>query len=547
MNKTKLNELLISHEWKLLESSETIKWEDLIKVECSCGRQFNYTLKKFKNNKNKKCKECSKPKNQKNINDVRKIIEDKGGKLLDTSYKNVNTPIKILTSDNKEEYRTLRTILKSKALISKDKMFIDRKESQRNDIENIKRYFNRYGLTLKTTEYINNYQSLDVICKCGKEFTTSYAKIKMSKHKVCWECYKQIKSEISVNDISFVKNTLEKIGYKMLDDYVSSKKQMRVLCSCGNETSVIFNNVQRDNFAQCPKCKTTSSFESEVRKFIENIYSGKILYSVRKIIKPYEIDIYLPDLNIAFECNGIYWHSEKFRDKDYHINKTLLCEKMGIRLLHIDESNWVRKNEIIKDIIKKSLGITNKIFARKCIVKEIEPNVSKKFLEKNHIQGNVNCNINYGLYHENELISVMTMSKARFNKKTMDGEYELYRFANKLSYSVIGGFTKLLKNIIKDKKQIRRIKTFCDISIFSGKIYEDVGFKYNYRTKPNYKYFNPSHNTYEMINRMKFQKHKLKKNLKNYDKNISSYENIRNNGYLRIWDCGNKTYTMEID
>lgn len=72
---------------------------------------------------------------------------------------------------------------------------------------------------------------------------------------------------------------------------------------------------------------------------IDNLnYTGTIIHNDRTVIKPKEIDIYLPDLKIGIEYNGLYWHSiEHGTDKYSHRNKSLACRKLGIRLIHIFE------------------------------------------------------------------------------------------------------------------------------------------------------------------------------------------------------------------
>ena len=78
---------------------------------------------------------------------------------------------------------------------------------------------------------------------------------------------------------------------------------------------------------------STSSFkEKELYDFIKLIYSGEIITSYRSGL---EIDIYLPELKIGFEFNGLYWHSELFKDKNYHLDKTKYFKENGIRIIHV--------------------------------------------------------------------------------------------------------------------------------------------------------------------------------------------------------------------
>jgi hypothetical protein len=126
----------------------------------------------------------------------------------------------------------------------------------------------------------------------------------------------------------------------------------------------------------------TSGDQIKINEFIEENYNSIVLTSDRKTIKG-EIDIYLPDLKLGFEFNGIWWHNEINKMKNYHLDKTELCENQGIKLIHIYEDDWNYKKEIVKSRILNLLGkITNKIYARKCIIKEVENNSHREFLEK---------------------------------------------------------------------------------------------------------------------------------------------------------------------
>ena len=167
-----------------------------------------------------------------------------------------------------------------------------------------------------------------------------------------------------------------------------------------------------------------SSDELEIIKYINDL--GVECKSDRKILHGKEIDIYVPSMKIGFEYNGLIWHTEKYgKDKNYHLNKTIECNKEGVKLYHIFEDEYHNSKDIvlakIKHILKKDYDLP-KIYARKCTVQVINSSVAKDFLNKFHIQGFVSSNIYLGCYHENNLIAVMSFSM-KF------GDCELNRFA----------------------------------------------------------------------------------------------------------------------
>jgi hypothetical protein len=148
------------------------------------------------------------------------------------------------------------------------------------------------------------------------------------------------------------------------------------------------------------------------------------------------------------------------------------------------------KKDIVKSRIKNILGLTgNKIYARKCEIREVKSSESKLFLNDNHIQGNVNSKIKLGLYYNDELVSLMTFGSLRknLNQSSIDNVYELLRFCNKLNCSVIGGADKLLKHFIKEYNP-KEIISYADRRWSQGDLYSNLGFTEITKNKPNYWY-----------------------------------------------------------
>lgn len=106
---------------------------------------------------------------------------------------------------------------------------------------------------------------------------------------------------------------------------------------------------------------STSKGEKELYEYIKSIYAGEVKSNVRKLVGGFELDIYLPKLKIAFEYNGIYFHSSSMKDKYYHQDKTKACYNAGIRLAHILEPEWQENKEEVKDKVKRLL-FTNESF-----------------------------------------------------------------------------------------------------------------------------------------------------------------------------------------
>ena len=296
-------------------------------------------------------------------------------------------------------------------------------------------------------------------------------------------------------------------------------------------------------FPRCLKCNPFisgfSGQEKEVVDFIKSVYSGKIVENDRKLIKPFELDVYLSDVKLAIEYDGLYWHSTATgKDEYYHLNKTERCLEKGVQLIHIFEDEWLYKQDIIKDIIKSKLNIyDHRVYARCCEIREVDFKEASDFLDKNHIQGRDNSSIRYGLYHDGELVSLMTFGKPRFNKHF---KLELMRFSTKLGYQVVGGASRLI-SVLKRKYDCSII-SYADRRYSCGKLYEKLGFKLIGKSAPNYCYVREN----EKYSRYQCQKSKIGKILGDkFDENLTEYENMKINGFDILYDCGNLIYVLE--
>jgi len=316
------------------------------------------------------------------------------------------------------------------------------------------------------------------------------------------------------------------------------------ICNTFFEDTLISGHIPR-----CPNCYPPKLFYKEnlLFDYLVSILPLEIIEKHnRNILDNKELDIYIPSLKLAIEFNGLYWHSDirGKKYKNYHLNKTKKCNEKGIRLIHIFEDEWINNEEIVKSKLKYILNInnTNKIYARKCVIKEIDSNSSKIFLEKYHIQGADNSSIRIGLFYNNELISIMTFGKFRLAlgyKLSKENEYELIRFCTG-EKNVIGAGGKLFSYFIKHYNPLKIISYADKRWSNSNAFYSKIGFKLFGETKPNYWYIDK--NYMHRIHRFNFRKQVLTKMLPIFDPSLTEWENMQINGYDRIWDCGNLKY-----
>jgi len=410
-------------------------------------------------------------------------------------------------------------------------------------------------------------------CDCGNEveFPIYYGvldiKGKKGTKKTCGKCF----SNSSAYD-----NYLELLDYckehklELLSDY-TTKSSSKMECNVNVSTVYIHYQFKclvcnkafyktlhpYQSILMCPYCNKQfpSNAEYLIAIFLSkhNINFNKhYIPSVSNEQTKVQIDFNCPDHNVGLELHGLEVHSTHedlyslfpSKSKNYHLNKLESAKKQNIDLLQFWNTELYQKFEIVKSIILNRLNKTEyRAYARKCYVKEIEKSTSDNFLLLHHIQGSVpSDSIRIGLFYKktNNLVSVMTFGKSRFSEH----EWELFRFVTHINCRVIGAASKLFKYFVTSYSP-KSIVSYSDRRLFeSGKLYSILGFKLDHISSPNYWYFvkGPPDKIVKLYHRVNFQKHKLSKLLKVFDPDKTEHQNMERNGYLRVYDCGNKVY-----
>lgn len=301
-------------------------------------------------------------------------------------------------------------------------------------------------------------------------------------------------------------------------------------------------NIDNGKNPRCPICfpHTISIGETEVAEYIQSL-GFQVVRNSRSVIRPLEIDIFIPEKNVAIEYNGLYFHSEVSGNKSrtYHVEKTNRCMDAGIKLIQILDIEWLNNRDLVESRIKQKLGISHRIYARKCQIVTVDSQTATKFFQHNHIQGSSNGSINYGLMSSGILVALMSFGKSRYSKKA---KYELMRFCSMRGVTVVGGASKLLYRFESDYGK-PSIVSYCDLRWNTGEVYTSMGFNMDHKSSPNYWYHK---NTGAIESRVKYQKHKLAALLPNFNPELSEWENMKLNGFDRIWDCGNAVFLKNV-
>ena len=245
------------------------------------------------------------------------------------------------------------------------------------------------------------------------------------------------------------------------------------------------------------------------------------------------------DKNIAIEYNGLKWHTEWFGKKShtYHLEKTELCNQKGYGLIHIFEDEYMNHKDIVLSKLCHILGISEgeRIYARKCTVREIYSSEAAEFLNKNHIQGFTSSSVYYGAFYKNILIAVMSFKYGSMKNKG----WELTRYATDINKVCIGLGGKLFKQFVRDYKPTY-VFSFADrrwtVDIFDN-LYTKIGFVINKIGRPDYHYYNEKIERYRRFHKMRLSKQILHKKY-GFPLTMTEKEMAKELGYDRIWDCG---------
>jgi hypothetical protein len=389
-----------------------------------------------------------------------------------------------------------------------------------------------------SVKYVKTHSPVDIICPTHGVFTCL-----PSNHLRGHGCHycsgNKINKEIFINKAGLIHGDF--YDYSLVDFEKSDDNKVNIICP--NHGIFAQDHSNHLSGHGCPKCShRISSYEIEILHFLKENEEDSFFSSAKHLDKITEIDLLSEKLKIGIEFNGLYWHSSLYKTDDYHLTKTKQMNQLGYHLMHIFEDEWLLKKDICKSIILAHIGkIKQKIYARKCVIKEINSLESSTFLNNNHIQGNVNASIRLGLFYNDELVSVMTFGELRkaIGHDAKDDHYELYRFCNKLNTINIGAASKLLCYFEKKYKPEKLI-TYADKRWFAGVLYKQLGFKYIADTAINYFYVKGA----KRYNRFAFRKNVLVE--EGFDINKTERQIMLERGYNRVYDCGcsrwEKTY-----
>jgi len=321
-------------------------------------------------------------------------------------------------------------------------------------------------------------------------------------------------------------------------DYTSRQKQKLLFkcLKCNEFCKKTLMAFERGSL--CPKCfpNIISKPELEVRDFIISCGIKDAIFNDRKLIHPKELDIYIPSKNFAIEFNGLYFHTIDKVGKKHHLSKTEECKKNNVKLFHIFSDEWINRPNIIKSMIKHRLNISEKnIYARKCEIRFLNDNKTQKdFFYKTHISGGTNSKIAWGLFYEDELICCLSAKKPI--QKKYYNTIEISRFSCALDTNIVGGFSKLFKQLKKwcIENNKKHVLTYADRRFGEGNVYLKNGFTFKNKSSLDYWYVKQGEEK-------RYFRFKFRAQFGKSEKRVAL-----ENGMIAICGCGNNIYIYDI-
>lgn len=528
------------------------------------GDKYDYSKVKYANNKTKVCIVCPihgefwqmpykhligrgcpmcsktfKKTNESFIEEVKAVHGDK----YDTSkveYVNNKTKVCLICHEHGEFWITPHNCLQGQGCPHCSGNARRTTESFINDANKV--HNGKYNYS--ETRYNGIHEKVYIICHEKDENGIEHGKFLQAPNdhlhgQGCPKCRMKkawdTKGRLTVDDIK--KRLYEKYGdtydYKLFVKYERSDAKIPIICK---KHGVFYQNL--DNHLQghsCPSCAhVISKAEKEIYEFVCKLCGKEnVFIKNRTILKgKKELDIFIPNRQIAIEYNGLRWHSEEFgKSKDYHLNKLIECNEKGIKLIQIFEDEWIEKKEIVLKKIKHILGFNNgeKIYGRNCSVTEIDKSVCKDFLVKNHIQGYASSSKYFGAFYNETIVAVMTFLEEK------DGHWNLTRYASDNDKRCIGLAGKLFKAFLSAYNPIY-VKSFADRRWTLSKennLYIRLGFELGEELKPDYRYVNGQRREHKFGYRKNILHKKYGLPLE-----MSEYEMTQQLGFYRIYDCG---------
>lgn len=397
--------------------------------------------------------------------------------------------------------------------------------------------FGRLGMKVPKDISPESHEKVTWKCDCGGESEAYIFNVSRGSTTNCGKCgsiaygwYRDNEEKILSLKTPIKPEEVPDGWIKLCETVTHVDKPVSALCgSCKSAYKPVWSNIKLGRSLTCG-C-TTNRISYAQREIAQFISSNNKDVSLEHNLGGLKYDIKINSEDTVIEYNGLHWHSgELSRKRD--LRKYKKAKSEGFKYVMIFEDEWKEKQEIIEDNLKYNIcknSSARTMRPSECEIKEIKSCESSSFYERYHYIGACKSKINYGVFHQDRLIACMSFKRP--TRQTSKFDFELIRMASDPEFRIHGIWSKLLGKFIKDHKP-KSIVSFSDNRLFSGNVYEKIGFKYDGEIPPDY---------YWVKNGKRFHKSGLRKP-KGYK--ATETELREEQGYRKIWDLGKKRWVM---
>lgn len=363
----------------------------------------------------------------------------------------------------------------------------------------------------------------------------------------CAECAKERKAvrgkQASLTRRGGLTEALETKNYK-LKKFTLAHEPATVICP----EHGVFTVARAYYITQGSICPTCRKGGSKAEKILKDALTsigklGKVDMHRRDLIKNQEVDMFLPKHKVGIEINGVYYHNDLVKSRSYHKGKTEALEANGMRLLHFTDTELHTKLPLVVSMIHAKCGIfKHRLYGRATKAVNLTYKEAAEFANANHIQGAA-TGVSYiglvaNLAGKDRVVALGIFGKPRFNKNY---DWELIRFCALRTCQVVGGLSKVVAAFGKEHKGT--LLSYADRNYSSGGSYKTSGWDYLGNSEPSFTWY---HKDGRSVSRYQAQKQNMPKFLDKFDADLSQDENMRRNGFWKVYNAGNLVFAKQL-
>ena len=383
-------------------------------------------------------------------------------------------------------------------------------------------------------------KEMEWLCDCGGEVITDVYSVTKGKVKSCGKCrlkatnwYENNKEEIRNLKTPIKPNQIPSGYLTILEDVITTGKPFKAICGvCGDEYYPVWDNIKQGKSLTCGcGSNQTSSAQINIANYIESI---GIKTKLEHTINGLNYDIFVPSHNLLVEYNGLKWHSfQKSKARDITKYKNAIKSKHDYLMIFEDE--WLYNKKKVEALLQNKFGLikSQTIRPSKCEIKIITSQEADIFYKQFHYIGKCSPKISYGVFYNSELIACISFSHPTRQSKHL---WELVRMASDPKFRIHGIWSKLVKKFIKENNPTS-IVSFSDNRLFSGGVYEKIGFKFDGNIPSDY---------YWVKGQKRHHKSTLRKKGAERTSGLTETQLRTAQGYKKIWDLGKKRWVFDI-